>query len=47
MRIADEGKSKRAAAEVSLQKMETDLRDTLASARARTTGTGGSVVGNG
>lgn len=33
--IADEGKAKRAAAEVELVKMEADLRDTLASARAR------------
>ena len=38
--IADEGRSKRAAAEVDLKKMETDLRDTLASARARNTGLG-------
>ena len=36
LQIADEGKAKRAAAEVELQKMETELRDTLASARART-----------
>jgi uncharacterized protein YaaN involved in tellurite resistance len=48
LRIADEGKAKRAAAEVSLQKMEGELRDTLSSARARTAGTGGGVdVGNG
>jgi uncharacterized protein YaaN involved in tellurite resistance len=47
LRIADEGKSRRAAAEVSLQKMEGELRDTLASARARTTGSGGVDVGNG
>lgn len=33
--IADEGKARRAAAEAELQKMETELRDTLASARAR------------
>lgn len=33
--IADEGKAKRAAAEADLQKMETELRDTLASASAR------------
>ncbi len=38
--IADEGRSKRAAAEVDLKKMEADLRDTLASARARSTGLG-------
>ncbi|MFT4151030.1 MAG: toxic anion resistance protein [Paracoccaceae bacterium] len=41
--IADEGKKKRAAAEVELQKMETDLRDTLASAKARADGTGTNV----
>jgi uncharacterized protein YaaN involved in tellurite resistance len=34
--IADEGKARRAAAEVELTKMEAELRDTLASARART-----------
>jgi len=33
--IADEGKARRAAAEVELVKMEADLRDTLAAARAR------------
>ncbi|MBD3766272.1 MAG: toxic anion resistance protein [Rhodobacterales bacterium] len=33
--IADEGKTRRAAAEVELQKLETELRDTLASATAR------------
>ena len=33
--IADEGKARRAAAEVELVKMEAELRDTLASARAR------------
>ncbi|WP_170331547.1 toxic anion resistance protein [Ruegeria arenilitoris] len=38
--IADEGKAKRAAAEVELQKMETELRDTLASAKARKDGIG-------
>ncbi len=35
LRIADEGKTRRATAEVELVKMETELRDTLASARAR------------
>lgn len=35
LRIADEGKTRRATAEVELVKMEADLRDTLASARAR------------
>lgn len=33
--IADEGKARRAAAEAELQKMEAELRDTLASAKAR------------
>jgi len=36
LQIADEGKAKRAAAEEELMKMETELRDTLASAKART-----------
>ena len=35
--IADEGKARRAAAEAELVKMEAELRDTLASARARQT----------
>ncbi len=35
LRIADEGKAKRAAAEVELTKMEVELRETLASASAR------------
>ena len=38
--IADEGKTRRAAAEVELKKMEGELRDTLASASARKTGLG-------
>ena len=38
--IADEGKAKRAAAEVDLEKMEAELRDTLASAKARKDGLG-------
>ena len=40
LRIADEGKRKRAAAEVELKKMEAELRDTLAAAKARATGSG-------
>ncbi len=40
LRIADEGKRKRAAAEEDLKKMEADLRDTLAAARSRATGSG-------
>jgi len=35
LQIADEGKARRASAEVELRKMESELRDTLASARAR------------
>lgn len=35
LQIADEGKARRAAAEEDLKKMETDLKDTLASAKAR------------
>ncbi len=38
--IADEGKARRAAAEQELQKMEAELRDTLAAAKARKDGTG-------
>jgi uncharacterized protein YaaN involved in tellurite resistance len=41
--IADAGKAKRAAAEVDLVKMEHDLRDTLAAARARKDGLGDTV----
>ena len=40
LQIADDGKAKRAAAEEELQKMEIDLRDTLASAKARRDGAG-------
>jgi uncharacterized protein YaaN involved in tellurite resistance len=40
LQIADEGKARRAKAEEDLQKMETDLRDTLASAKARKDGVG-------
>lgn len=35
LQIADEGKANRAAAEIELKKMEAELRDTLASAKAR------------
>ncbi|MCB2110047.1 MAG: toxic anion resistance protein [Defluviimonas sp.] len=38
LRIADEGKRRRAAAEADLTKMEADLRDTLSAARARAAG---------
>ncbi|MFP7674094.1 toxic anion resistance protein [Marivita sp. S0852] len=40
LQIADEGKARRAAAEVELKKMETELRDTLASAKSRRDGIG-------
>ncbi|WP_164658090.1 toxic anion resistance protein [Tropicibacter sp. Alg240-R139] len=40
LQIADEGKAKRAAAEEDLKKMETELRDTLAAAKARKDGIG-------
>lgn len=43
--IADEGKARRAAAEVELVKMEHELRDTLSAARARGTGTGANIGG--
>ncbi len=40
LQIADEGKARRAAAEEELKKMEAELRDTLASAKARRDGIG-------
>ncbi|MDF1855270.1 toxic anion resistance protein [Pseudooceanicola sp.] len=40
LQIADEGKAKRAAAEVELKKMEAELRDTLSAAKAKATGLG-------
>ena len=43
--IADEGKAKRAAAEEELRRMETDLRKTLAAAKARESATGGAAPG--
>jgi uncharacterized protein YaaN involved in tellurite resistance len=43
LQIADEGKRKRAEAEVELQHMEEELRDTLASASARGTASGHNV----
>jgi uncharacterized protein YaaN involved in tellurite resistance len=49
LRIADEGKARRAKAEVSLQEMEETLKQTLASAKAKATGLGAQVgesVGN-
>ena len=50
LQIADEGKAKRAEAEREMQKMETELRETLASASARRDGVGtnaGTSVPNG
>ena len=41
--IADEGKARRAAAEIELVKMEGELRDTLASAKARGTASGANI----
>ncbi|SFS02663.1 toxic anion resistance protein [Yoonia litorea] len=43
LEIADEGKRKRAEAEIELQKMEAELKETLASAKARKTGLGDTV----
>jgi uncharacterized protein YaaN involved in tellurite resistance len=43
LEIAEAGKAKRAAAEIDLQKMEADLKDTLSSAKAKATGLGYSV----
>lgn len=43
LEIADEGKRKRAVAEEDLHKMEADLRDTLASAKARNTASGHNI----
>ena len=43
LQIADEGKRKRAEAEVELQRMEGELRDTLASASARGTASGHNI----
>jgi uncharacterized protein YaaN involved in tellurite resistance len=45
LKIADEGKARRASAEVELVKMEADLRDTLIAAKARKTGMGEAVGG--
>jgi uncharacterized protein YaaN involved in tellurite resistance len=43
LRIADEGKARRAKAEVSLQEMEEALKTTLASAKSKATGLGAQV----
>ncbi|ARU01476.1 toxic anion resistance protein [Yoonia vestfoldensis] len=44
LEIADEGKRKRAAAEIEMQKMEEELKQTLSAARARKSG--GDSIGN-
>ncbi|WP_039017722.1 toxic anion resistance protein [Halocynthiibacter namhaensis] len=44
LQIADEGKARRAAAEEDLKKMESDLKDTLASAKARGDSTGDTIA---
>jgi uncharacterized protein YaaN involved in tellurite resistance len=44
LRIADEGKAKRSEAEKSLIKMEDDLKQALASARAKATGSGDTIA---
>jgi uncharacterized protein YaaN involved in tellurite resistance len=46
LRIADEGKTRRAAAEQSLVRMEGELKDALASAKARATGSGDNIGGS-
>lgn len=43
LQIADEGKAKRAAAEAELKGMEGKLRDTLAAAKAKSSGTGDNI----
>ncbi len=43
LQIADEGKAKRAAAEAELKEMESKLRDTLAAAKAKESGTGDNI----
>ncbi|HLS59488.1 MAG TPA: toxic anion resistance protein [Paracoccaceae bacterium] len=46
LQIADEGKARRAEAEKSLQRMEEELKSTLAAAKARATGLGETVGGS-
>jgi uncharacterized protein YaaN involved in tellurite resistance len=41
--IADEGKAKRADAEIELTKMEGELKRTLSAAKAKSTGTGDTI----
>jgi uncharacterized protein YaaN involved in tellurite resistance len=47
LQIADEGKRRRAEAEVEMQKMETELRDTLAAASSRATQAASGATGSG
>jgi uncharacterized protein YaaN involved in tellurite resistance len=44
LQIADEGKRRRAEAEVEMEKMETELRDTLAAASSRRDGVGDTMA---
>ena len=46
LKIADQGKAKRAQAEQSLIRMESELKQTLAAAKSRSTGTGDDVGGS-
>ena len=46
LRIADEGKAKRAEAEQSLIRMEGELKDALSAAKAKQTGLGDNVGGS-
>ena len=46
LQIADQGKTRRASAEAELQRMEQELKTTLASAKSRTSGLGESVGGS-
>jgi uncharacterized protein YaaN involved in tellurite resistance len=46
LRIADEGKARRAEAEGKLERMESELKATLSSAKARATGAGDSIGGS-
>jgi uncharacterized protein YaaN involved in tellurite resistance len=47
LQIADEGKRRRAEAEVEMQKMETELRDTLAAASSRASQAAATTTGSG
>ncbi|MHA7886885.1 toxic anion resistance protein [Roseicyclus sp.] len=47
LQIADEGKRRRAEAEAEMQRMETELRDTLSAASSRASGAAGAATGSG